>query len=61
MQHKSPRLMAKILAFVLAVSLVFPVSAFASVAELADYTRVPGKAVANAYPNLPVYLQVSLA
>ena len=32
MQHRRPRLMAKILAFVLAVSLVFPVSAFASVA-----------------------------
>ena len=36
MQHRRPRLMAKILAFVLAVSLVFPVSAFASVADLAD-------------------------
>lgn len=34
MQHRRPRLMAKILAFVLAVSLVFPVSAFASVADL---------------------------
>lgn len=43
MQHRRPRLMAKILAFVLAVSLVFPVSAFASVADLADDTRVPGK------------------
>lgn len=42
MQHRRPRLMAKILAFVLAVSLVFPVSAFASVADLADDTRVPG-------------------
>ena len=39
MQHRRPRLMAKILAFVLAVSLVFPVSAFASVADLADDTR----------------------
>lgn len=38
MQHRRPRLMAKILAFVLAVSLVFPVSAFASVADLADDT-----------------------
>lgn len=40
MQHRRPRLMAKILAFVLAVSLVFPVSAFASVADLADDTPV---------------------
>lgn len=61
MQHKRPRLMAKILAFVLAVSLVFPVSAFASVADLADDTRVPGKSLANTYPNLPVDWQVSLA
>lgn len=61
MQHRRPRLMAKILAFVLAVSLVFPVSAFASVADLADDTRVPGKSLANTYPNLPVDWQVSLA
>ena len=53
--------MAKILAFVLAVSLVFPVSAFASVADLADDTRAPGKSLANTYPNLPVDWQVSLA
>ena len=46
MQHRRPRLMAKILAFVLAVSLVFPVSAFASAADLADDTRVPGKSLA---------------
>ena len=61
MQHRRPRLMAKILAFVLAVSLVFPVSAFASVADLADDTRTPGKSLANTYPNLPVDWQVSLA
>lgn len=61
MQHRRPRLMAKILAFVLAVSLVFPVSAFASVADLADDTRAPGKSLANTYPNLPVDWQVSLA
>ena len=60
MQHRRPRLMAKILAFVLAVSLVFPVSAFASVADLADDTRAPGKSLANTYPNLPVDWQVSL-
>ena len=61
MQRRRPRLMAKILAFVLAVSLVFPVSAFASVADLADDTRAPGKSLANTYPNLPVDWQVSLA
>ena len=61
MQHRRPRLMAKILAFVLAVSLVFPVSAFASVADLADDTRAPGKSLANTYPNLPVDWQVYLA
>ena len=61
MQHRRPRLMAKILAFVLAVSLVFPVSAFASVADLADDTRAPGKSLANTYPDLPVDWRVSLA
>ena len=33
MQHRRPRLMAKILAFVLAVSLVFPVSIVAQLSR----------------------------
>ncbi len=47
MQHKRSRLSTKILAFVLILALVFPASAFASVADVAKDTRSPGKSLAN--------------
>lgn len=50
MQHKRSRLTTKILAFVLILALVFPASAFASVADVAKDTRAPGKSLANTYP-----------
>lgn len=50
MQHKRSRLTTKILAFVLILALVFPASAFASVADVAKDTRSPGKSLANTYP-----------
>lgn len=50
MQHKRSRLSTKILAFVLILALVFPASAFASVADVAKDTRSPGKSLANTYP-----------
>lgn len=50
MQHKRSRLSTKILAFVLILALVFPASAFASVADVAKDTRAPGKSLANTYP-----------
>lgn len=62
MQHKRSRLTTKILAFVLILALVFPASAFASVADVAKDTRAPGKSLANTYPAYTdIEWQVSLA
>ena len=62
MQHKRSRLTTKILAFVLILALVFPASAFASVADVAKDTRVPGKSLANTYPAYTdIDWQISLA
>ena len=62
MQHKRSRLTTKILAFVLIRSLVFPASAFASVADVAKDTRAPGKSLANTYPAYTdIEWQISLA
>lgn len=62
MQHKRSRLSTKILAFVLILALVFPASAFASVADVAKDTRSPGKSLANTYPAYTdIEWQISLA
>ena len=62
MQHKRSRLSTKILAFVLILALVFPASAFASVADVAKDTRAPGKSLANTYPAYTdIEWQISLA
>ena len=62
MQHKRSRLTTKILAFVLILALVFPASAFASVADVAKDTRFPGKSLANTYPAYTdIEWQISLA
>lgn len=62
MQHKRSRLSTKILAFVLILALVFPASAFASVADVAMDTRAPGKSLANTYPAYTdIDWQISLA
>lgn len=62
MQHKRSRLSTKILAFVLILVLVFPASAFASVADVAKDTRSPGKSLANTYPAYTdIDWQISLA
>ena len=62
MQHKRSRLSTKILAFVLILALVFPASAFASVADVAKDTRAPGKSLANTYPAYTdIDWQISLA
>lgn len=62
MQHKRSRLTTKILAFVLILALVFPASAFASVADVAKDTRSPGKSLANTYPAYTdIDWQISLA
>lgn len=62
MQHKRSRLTTKILAFVLILALVFPASAFASVADVAKDTRAPGKSLANTYPAYTdIDWQISLA
>ena len=62
MQHKRSRLTTKILAFVLILALVFPASAFASVADVAKDTRTPGKSLANTYPAYTdIDWQISLA
>ena len=62
MQHKRSRLTTKILAFVLILALVFPASAFASVADVAKDTRAPGKSLANTYPAYTdIEWQISLA
>lgn len=62
MQHKRSRLSTKILAFVLILALVFPASAFASVADVAKDTRSPGKSLANTYPAYTdIDWQISLA
>lgn len=62
MQHKRSRLLTKILAFVLILALVFPASAFASVADVAKDTRSPGKSLANTYPAYTdIDWQISLA
>lgn len=62
MQHKRSRLSTKILAFVLVLALVFPASAFASVADVAKDTRAPGKSLANTYPAYTdIDWQISLA
>ena len=62
MQHKRSRLTTKILAFVLILALVFPASAFASVADVAKDTRSPGKSLANTYPAYTdIEWQISLA
>ena len=62
MQHKRSRLSTKILAFVLILALVFPASAFASVADVAKDTRAPGKFLANTYPAYTdIDWQISLA
>ena len=50
MKQPKSRLTTKILVFVLILALVFPASAFASVADVAKDTRVPGKSLANTYP-----------
>ena len=50
MKQPKSRLTTKILAFILILALVFPASAFASVADVAKDTRVPGKSLANTYP-----------
>ena len=61
-QHKRSRLTTKILAFVLILALVFPASAFASVADVAKDTRAPGKSLANTYPAYTdIEWQISLA
>lgn len=61
-QHKRSRLSTKILAFVLILALVFPASAFASVADVAKDTRAPGKSLANTYPAYTdIEWQISLA
>ena len=62
MQHKRSRLSTKILVFVLILALVFPASAFASVADVAKDTRAPGKSLANTYPAYTdIEWQISLA
>lgn len=62
MQHKRSCLSTKILAFVLILALVFPASAFASVADVAKDTRSPGKSLANTYPAYTdIDWQISLA
>lgn len=62
MQHKRSRLSTKIPAFVLILALVFPASAFASVADVAKDTRSPGKSLANTYPAYTdIDWQISLA
>lgn len=62
MQHKRSRLSTKILAFVLILALVFPASAFASVADVTKDTRSPGKSLANTYPAYTdIDWQISLA
>lgn len=62
MQHERSRLTTKILAFVLILALVFPASAFASVADVAKDTRAPGKSLANTYPAYTdIEWQISLA
>lgn len=62
MQHKRSRLSTKILVFVLILALVFPASAFASVADVAKDTRSPGKSLANTYPAYTdIDWQISLA
>lgn len=62
MQHKRSRLTTNILAFVLILALVFPASAFASVADVAKDTRAPGKSLANTYPAYTdIDWQISLA
>lgn len=62
MQHKRSRLSTKILAFVLILALVFPASAFASVADVAKDTRAPGKSLANTYlAYTDIDWQISLA
>lgn len=62
MQHKRSRLSTKILAFVLILALVFPASALASVADVAEDTRAPGKSLANTYPAYTdIDWQISLA
>lgn len=62
MQHKRSRLSTKILEFVLILALVFPASAFASVADVAKDTRSPGKSLANTYPAYTdIDWQISLA
>lgn len=62
MQRKRSRLSTKILAFVLILALVFPASAFASVADVAKDTRAPGKSLANTYPAYTdIDWQISLA
>lgn len=62
MQHKRSRLTTKILAFVLILALVFPASAFASVADVAKDTRALGKSLANTYPAYTdIDWQISLA
>lgn len=62
MQRKRSRLSTKILAFVLILALVFPASAFASVADVAKDTRAPEKSLANTYPAYTdIDWQISLA
>ena len=62
MKQPKSRLTTKILAFVLILALVFPASAFASVADVAKDTRVPGKSLANTYPAYTdIDWQISLA
>lgn len=61
-KDKRSRLSTKILAFVLILALVFPASAFASVADVAKDTRAPGKSLANTYPAYTdIDWQISLA
>lgn len=62
MQQKRSRLMTKILAYVLILALVFPASAFASVADVATDTTKPGKSLAGTYPAYTdIDWQISLA
>ena len=62
MKQPKSRLTTKILAFVLILAVVFPASAFASVADVAKDTRVPGKSLANTYPAYTdIDWQISLA
>ena len=62
MKQPKSRLTTKILAFLLILALVFPASAFASVADVAKDTRVPGKSLANTYPAYTdIDWQISLA